>query len=199
MGCPGLMPPPTCGLAMPLTPPRPRAASPAKSLVDSQSWSITVNSTQAPRRRHASAGTELKTGQSGACCSQTAQAWGTASQVGTHKWKSSSYTGCNVRALTWVLWLRTSGKRCGGPSSTITKGSLRPRRHGVSHTSPRPLAPVGAAAAPHHWHPRAGDRLRAAPPQPAAAQPLHNGTGQSGAQTGSAPETSVGKASGKIQ
>lgn len=37
MGCPGLMPPPTCGLVMPLIPPRPRAASPAKSLVDSQS------------------------------------------------------------------------------------------------------------------------------------------------------------------
>lgn len=142
MGCPGLMPPPTCGLAMPLTPPRPRAASPAKSLVDSQSWSITVNSTQAPRRRHASAGTELWTGQSGACCSHMAQAGGTAGQVGTHKWKSSSYTGCNVRALTWVLWLRTSGKRCGGPSSTITKGSLRPRRYIVSQMSAYSLSCV---------------------------------------------------------
>lgn len=40
--------------------PKPRAASPAKSLVDSQSWSMTVKSTQAPRRRHASAGTELQ-------------------------------------------------------------------------------------------------------------------------------------------
>lgn len=45
---------------MPPILPRPRAASPAKSLVDSQSWSMTVNSTQAPRRRHASAGTELQ-------------------------------------------------------------------------------------------------------------------------------------------
>jgi len=52
--------PPTWGLATPPTLPRPRAASPAKSLVDSQSWSMTVNSTQAPRRRQASAGTELR-------------------------------------------------------------------------------------------------------------------------------------------
>lgn len=194
------MAPPTCGLAMPLTPPRPRAASPAKSLVDSQSWSITVNSTQAPRRRHASAGTELWTGQSGACCSHPAQAEGRAGQAGTHKWKSSSYTGCSVRALTWVLWLRTSGKRCGGPSSTITKGSLRPRRYLVSQMSPCPQTPIHPQLQlPHHWHPEAVSPPHAAPPQLAAARLLHNDTGQSGAQTGSAPETSVGKASGKSQ
>ena len=61
-GWPALALPPTWGLATPLTLPRPRAASPAKSLVDSQSWSMTVNSTQAPRRRQASAGTELQGG-----------------------------------------------------------------------------------------------------------------------------------------
>lgn len=64
-GCPALALPPTWGLATPPMLPRPRAASPAKSLVDSQSWSMTVNSTQAPRRRQASAGTELGAGGGG--------------------------------------------------------------------------------------------------------------------------------------
>ena len=62
-GWPALALPPTWGLATPPPLPRPRAVSPAKSLVDSQSWSMTVNSTQAPRRRQASAGTELHGGR----------------------------------------------------------------------------------------------------------------------------------------
>lgn len=60
MGCSALVLPPTWDRKMPPMLPRLRAASPAKSLVDNQSWSMTVNSTQAPRRRHASAGTELQ-------------------------------------------------------------------------------------------------------------------------------------------
>ena len=190
-GCPALALPPTRGLATPPTLPRPRAASPAKSLVDSQSWSMTVKSTQAPRRRHASAGTELR----GAGESPGAPLPSPGGRAGraTHKWKSSSYTGCSVRLLTWVLWLRTSGKRCGGPSSTITKGSLRPGDKAVSGMRPpshRP-APPRRTPAPHRWRPGGAGQQRAAPPPPAAARPPRSGSGRSGAQTGCAPGTSV--------
>lgn len=75
MGCPALRPPPTWGLATPLMLPRPRAASPAKSLAESQSWSMTVKSTQAARRRQASAGTELRAQAQGHLENQPRSPW----------------------------------------------------------------------------------------------------------------------------
>lgn len=106
-GCTALTLPPAGVLVTPVTVPRPRAASPAKSLVDSQSWSMTVNSTQAARRRQASAGTELQKDSHLGSPGLGTHGWdgshygGTVPRVScTHKWKSSSYTGCRVRLLT---------------------------------------------------------------------------------------------------
>lgn len=137
-GCPALAPPPTWGRATPLTPPRPRAASPAKSLVDSQSWSMTVNSTQAPRRRHASAGTELRTEASQG--SLTPAAWSPGLGLGT-------LTSRRARRIQGAASGSSPGSSgCGpvgrdvvGPAPRSQRGRLGLQEHG--HEPPVPILP----------------------------------------------------------